>query len=101
MNPIELENRLIEFSVKSYLVCLALDKTDLGKYLSQQLTRSAASSALNYGEAQGAESKKDFIHKARITLKELKESYVSHRIIEEANICGSPQDLSAVMRECN
>jgi four helix bundle protein len=45
-----------------------------GKYFAGQLLRSGGSPALHYGEASGAESTKDFVHKLRIALKELKES---------------------------
>ena len=37
---------------------------------------------LNYAEAQAAESKKDFIHKMRIGLKELKESNSCLRLLQ-------------------
>jgi four helix bundle protein len=45
-----------------------------GKYFGGQLLRSGGSPALHYGEASGAESTNDFVHKLRIALKELKES---------------------------
>ena len=38
-----------------------------------QLLRSGISPALNYGEAQSGESRRDFIHKIKIVLKELRE----------------------------
>ncbi len=49
--------------------------------LSEQLIRSATSSALNYGEAQGAESKRDFIHKMGVILKELRESSINLKLL--------------------
>ena len=71
MKKEDLENRLIDFSVISYHICREINNSQLGMHLSQQLTRSSVSPALNYGEAQGAESQKDFIHKMRICLKEI------------------------------
>jgi len=50
-------------------------------YFKDQAFRSAASAALNYGEAQAAESRKDFAHKCAIVLKELRECYVSIRLL--------------------
>ena len=41
-----------------------------------QLLRSGSSPALNYGEAQAAESRKDFIHKLKVILKELRETSI-------------------------
>ncbi|HMI79150.1 MAG TPA: four helix bundle protein, partial [Ferruginibacter sp.] len=39
--------------------------------------------ALNYGEAQSAESRNDFIHKMKIAAKELRETYNCLRIINK------------------
>jgi four helix bundle protein len=43
--------------------------------------RSGTSPALNYAEAQSAESKNDFVHKMKICLKELRETLVCLKII--------------------
>jgi four helix bundle protein len=65
MNRIDLEERLINFAVLIFKVTNNLPKTKTGYYFSDQIMRSASSSALNFGEAQSAESKKDFIHKIK------------------------------------
>ena len=101
MNKVELENRLIDFSVMAHQICCKVNKSDLGKYLSQQLIRSAISPALNYGEAQGAESQKDFIHKLRISLKELRESHISLRIVKRTDLYTSVDILDKAIDECN
>ena len=101
MQKRDLENRLIDFSVLIYQICSCVNRSDFGRNLTQQLIRSAISPALNYGEAQGAESQKDFIHKLRISLKELRESHVSLRILEKAEICSSKESLRAAIDECN
>ena len=62
-----------------------LPKNSIGHHLSNQLLRSGTSPAANYGEAQSAESRKDFIHKMKISLKELRESEVWLKIIEKKN----------------
>ncbi len=41
---------------------------------------------VNYGEAQGAESRKDFIHKMKICLKELRETQVWLRFLQELDL---------------
>ncbi len=53
----------------------------IGSHLGGQLIRSGTSPALNYGEAQGAESRNDFIHKMKLCLKELRETIVCLKII--------------------
>ena len=59
----DLEERLIDFGVLIIKTTEKLPVTQAGRYLGDQLLRSGTSPALHYGEAQGAESKRDFIHK--------------------------------------
>ena len=77
----DLENRLIAFAVLVLNLVEQLPLTYAGKHLGGQLTRSGTAPALLYGEAQAAESRKDFIHKMRLCLKELRESQVCLKII--------------------
>ena len=101
MNNQELESRLIDFSLAVIEISSKIDNSTFGVYLNQQLTRSALSPALNYGEAQAAESKKDFIHKIRICLKELRETYVSLRILHRTNEKVNNKKLEMAIQECN
>ena len=64
----DLEDRLIEFAVRIIALIESLPKTKVGKHVGGQLLRSGTSPAPNYGEAQGAESRSDFIHKMKICL---------------------------------
>jgi len=82
----DLENRLIEFSVLIIKISTEIVKTKAGNHLSGQIVRSGTSVSLNYGEAQSAESRKDFIHKMKIILKELRETLVCLKIIEKSNL---------------
>jgi len=50
------------------------------------LLRSGTSAAPNDAEARAAESGKDFVHKLKITLKELNETRVWLRIVQRANL---------------
>lgn len=78
----DLEERLIDFAILISNVVEGLPNTRLGNYVAGQLVRSGCSPALNYGEAQSAESRNDFIHKMKIILKELRESFISLKIVE-------------------
>jgi four helix bundle protein len=60
-----------------------LPKTPQANHVSRQLLRSGTAAAANYGEARGAESRPDFIHKLRIVLKELNETSVWLGLIVE------------------
>ena len=86
MNPksnskYDLEDRLIEFAVRIIDLAEALPRTVASKNLGSQIVRSGTSPALNYAEAQSAESKNDFVHKMKICLKELRETLVCLKII--------------------
>jgi four helix bundle protein len=82
----DLEERLIDFAIVVSDVVEGLPATRIGNYIAGQLIRSGCSPALNYGEAQSAESRNDFIHKMKIILKELRESLVSLKIIERKKL---------------
>ncbi len=80
----ELEERLIDFAVRIVKLSANLPKTPAGKHIAGQILRSGTSPAPNYGEARGAESHADFVHKLRIVLKELNETSVWLRVIERS-----------------
>lgn len=84
MEPLKkynLEQRLINFSIMILNVIEQLSNDRIGNHLGGQLLRSGTSPALNYGEAQSAESRNDFIHKMKICLKELRETSICLNII--------------------
>jgi len=70
----DLEDRLVDFSVRIINVVETLPNTRAGNHIAGQLVRSGTAAAPNYGEAQSAESRKDFIHKMKVALKELRET---------------------------
>ena len=82
MNRHELQERLICFSVLIVRITETMPRTMAGRHFANQLLRSGSSPALNYGEAQSAESKKDFIHKLSVVLKELRETFINLMIIQ-------------------
>ena len=75
-----LEERLITFSFNVIKIIESLPNTDFGSTMRDQLTRSCISPTLNYGEARGAESRRDFVHKMKVCLKELRETFNSLRL---------------------
>jgi four helix bundle protein len=77
----DLEDRLVRFAGECIKFCNTLGNSFAENHLKKQLIRSACGSCLNYGESQGVESKKDFIQKNGIVLKELKESRSTMKIL--------------------
>ena len=96
-----LEDRLIEFAVLMMNITEHLPKSFAGKYIADQLVRSGSSPALNYAEAKSAESVNDFIHKMKICLKELRESYVALKIIKAKPMLPSDGNFEKALTECN
>ena len=82
----DLEDRLLDFAARVGKLVEALPDTRLGRHVAGQLVRSGTSPAPNYAEACAAESKKDFIHKLGIALKELRESRVWIKLILKADM---------------
>ena len=96
-----LEDRLIEFAVSCIIISGRIRDNYTGRHLMSQLIRSGSSSALNYAEARYAESKRDFIHKVKIVLKELHETHVCLKIIERTNSYTGKDSLESTGKECN
>ena len=82
----ELEERLIDFAVRIVKLSANLPRTSAGRHIAGPILRSGTSPAPNYGEARGAESQADFVHKLRIVLKELNETSIWLRIIERSQL---------------
>lgn len=97
----ELEERLVDFAVMAIEISESLHKTRAGNHLSGQLARSGTAPALNYGEAQDAESDKDFVHKLKIVLKELRETLIALKIIQKAKLYEPGARIQLALNECN
>ncbi len=97
----DLEERLIAFAVKISDLMTSIPNSMTGKYLAGQLIRSGVSPALNYGEAKSAESASDFIHKMKIALKELRETFIGLKILKRSKIEQSEMLTDTCIQECN
>lgn len=80
-----LDERLVRFAGESIFFVRKLNKAYELEYYKNQLIRSSGSSSLNYGEAQGSITDKDYVFKLSIVVKELKESRNSLRILNYIN----------------
>ncbi|MEI6422975.1 MAG: four helix bundle protein [Lentisphaerota bacterium] len=70
----DLEERLLIYSADVIKLIEKLPDTRSGNHIAGQLLRSGTSPYPNHGEAQAAESQNDYIHKLKVSLKELRES---------------------------
>ena len=97
----DLEERLVDFAVRIIHVTESLPDTRAGKHIAGQMMRSGTSPAPNYGEAQGAESPADFVHKMKISLKELRETKVWLKIIKRSEMITPTTRLDELTEECD
>jgi len=93
-----LETRLLEYAVRVIKVVESLPRTLAGRHIASQLIRSATSVGANYEEAQGAESREDFIHKLQIALKESRESNYWLRLVVQARLL-PPERVTEILDE--
>ncbi|HPE99934.1 MAG TPA: four helix bundle protein [Bacteroidales bacterium] len=93
------EERLVKFSVSILDFCHDFPQIHIAEYFADQLSRASVSASLNYGEAQAAESTKDFIHKMKISLKELRETLICLKIINRSKYFSQIKDGQIIQKE--
>ena len=93
-----LQRRLMSFAVKIMELVGHMPKTPFGRHVSGQVLRSGTSPVPNYGEARGAESRADFVHKLRISVKELNETGIWLLMILEARMAPTAR-VETVIKE--
>jgi four helix bundle protein len=101
MNKRDLEERLIKFAVLIIELVETMPETKAANHLAGQLLRSGTSPALNYGEAQSGESRRDFIHKIKVVLKELRESNICLKIIYRTRLYKDEDKINSAISESN
>lgn len=97
----DLNKRLIDFAVMVIELHGKILKTEPGINLANHMMRAGVSPSLHYGEAKGAESRKDFIHKLGILIKELREALNAMNIINRAKLSKSNDQLEETIKERN
>jgi len=95
----DIADRLLDFAVRIGKVVDALPDTRMGRHIAGQLIRCGTSPAPNYAEACGAESKRDFIHKLGVCLKELRESACWIQLIIRSELLAEVR-VATLWNEC-
>ena len=90
----KLSTNIIQFSRR-------LPSSREGNYFAGQITRSGSSTALNYGESIDAESTKDYVHKLKIVVKELRETHIALRIVLKSEISKDVNENKKLISEAN
>ena len=81
----ELEERTIQFAKEVRLFVKKLPNTISNQEDGKQVIRASGSIGANYIEANESLSKKDFVYRIKVCLKESKESSYFLRLIKETN----------------
>ena len=84
--PIDIQDRTFKFGVRIIKFVDKLPRSLSAVEIGRQLLRSGTSIAANMEEANGAESKSDFIHKVSIAYKEARETRLWLGMIEAAKL---------------
>lgn len=95
----DLEERLLEFAARIIRLCEQIQPTTAGVHVSQQILRSGTSPLPNHGEAQAAESRRDFVHKMQVCLKELRETLRWVRLIQRVPLVKNPERVAPLLQE--
>jgi four helix bundle protein len=97
----DLESRLLNFAVRIIGVSEAMKRTRAGTHLADQLLRPGTAPYGQHAEAEGAESRDDFIHKLRICHKELREARRWLRLVQQAGLVLKPPLLNPLIVEAD
>jgi len=95
----DLEDRLLEYAAMIVRLTEEMDTTRAGNHVGGQLLRSGTSPLFNHGEAEAAESPRDFVHKMGVCLKELRESKRALRLIRKVPLVRPPAKVDPVLGE--
>jgi len=95
----DLDERLLEYSASIVRLVENMAKTKAGNHVGGQLLRSGTSPYFNHGEAEAAESPRDFVHKMGVCLKELRETKRGLRLTKKVPLVQSPSEVDPLLVE--
>ena len=95
----DLEERLLEYAARIIRLTEQMTRSPAGLHIAQQILRSGTSPLPNHGEAQAAESHRDFVHKLKICLKELRETHRWLRLIQRVPLLKKPERVEPLLQE--
>jgi len=94
-----LEERLLDYGASIIQLTRLLNGDYAARHIGNQLLRSGTAPLSHHGEAQGAESRADFIHKLSIALKEMRESERWLKLITRSNLLPNHSKIPSLIKE--
>jgi four helix bundle protein len=95
----DLEERLLDFASRIVRLAGKLPSTPPGRHVAGQILRSGTAPMAHHGEAQGAESRSDFIHKMSLAYKELRETTRWLKLCRRVPLLRSPDKIDPLLQE--
>jgi len=95
----DLEERLLEYAARIIRLAESITRSPAGQHIALQVLRSGTSALPNHGEAQAAESGRDLIHKLKVRLKELRETYRWLRLVQRVPLVKKPERVEPLLRK--
>jgi four helix bundle protein len=95
----DLEDRLLEYAAAIIRLVQKMPDTRPANHVGGQLLRSGTSPLFNHGEAQAAESPRDFVHKMKVCLKELRETQRALRLVKKVPLTEDPAEVDRLLQE--
>jgi four helix bundle protein len=96
----DLQERLLRFTCLIVDAVESMSPSRAGGHVAGQLIRCGTSPVANYAEAQSAESRRDFVHKAKVVLKELRETIVWLEVTRRRSLSSRPALVAEGLQEC-
>jgi four helix bundle protein len=97
----DLAERLLEFAARIVRLAESLPRSEAGRHIAGQILRSGTSPYANHAEAEDAESVDDFVHKLKLCLKEMRETWRWLRLIQRIPLVKKPDLLESLVDEAD
>ena len=97
--PFDIKERTFGFGVRIVRLVNTLPRSIAGGKVAEQLVKSGTSIGANVEEADGAESKRDFVHKMSIARKEARETRYWLRIVRATGLSKDTQEVGYLLQE--
>jgi len=95
----DLQERLLAFAVAIIKLSDTCQKTQAGLHVADQLLRAGTSPLFNHGEAEAAESPRDFVHMLKICLKELRETQRALLLVQRVPLVADVATVTPLLTE--
>ncbi len=95
----EMSERFLTYAVNIVKLGGVMYKRFEARHVYEQLFRAGTGAGANYEESHSAQSKRDFIHKREVSLKELRESLFWLRLTDRAELSKPNDILSWLLQE--